>query len=276
MAERNSLRVIWDDLAFPELSSSFKLAIGPNKMLLAFFGVLAVCTLGYLMDTCTISVMAVFSDQESSSVTYQTELRQYIKGGAKAERDFGKATQDESEMPKRGVFSVLWTYISGRFHESVTQLLDLRNANFYSNVQLALNNVWLCIRALGWAFRFHPIYSIIYFSAAFLIFVFVGGAISRCAALEFAKSERPGLFEAMGYTARNYGAFLTAPLLPLGLVGLFAFVVILLGMIAAIPHMGELLMVLMFGLVLFLGLLVSLMVLGAFAGGGAVVSGDCL
>jgi len=267
VAERNSLRVIWDDLAFPELASSFKLAIGPNKMLLAFFGVVAVCALGYLMDICTNSVITASSEQKSSSVIYKTELSEYIGGGAKAVQEFRKEPEDASTMEKRGVFSVLWTYISGRFHESVTQLLDLRNASFYANVQSALNNVWLCIRALGWAFRFHPIYSIIYFSAAFLIFVFVGGGISRCAALEFARSERPGLFEATGYAARNYRAFLTAPLLPLGLVGIFACVVILLGMVAAIPRIGELLMVFLFGFVLFLGFLVSLIVLGTFAGG---------
>jgi hypothetical protein len=97
--------------------------------------------------------------------------------------------------------------------------------------------------------------------------VFVGGAVSRCAALEFAKAERPGLFEAAGYAARNYRSFLTAPLLPLGLVGVFAFVVILLGMVAAIPRVGELLMVLLFGFVLFFGFLVTLMVLGTVAGG---------
>jgi hypothetical protein len=60
---------------------------------------------------------------------------------------------------------------------------------------------------------------------------------------------------------------LSAPLLPLGLVGLFAFVVILLGLLAAIPVVGELLMVVLFGFVLLFGFLVTVMVLGAIAGG---------
>jgi hypothetical protein len=165
------------------------------------------------------------------------------------------------------VFSTLWAFFSGRFHHSATQLLDLSKANFYSNLGYVIDNVWLCVRAVGWAFRFHPVYSAIYFSAAFFVFVFIGGGISRCAALEFAKAERPGFFEATRYATKNYYSFITAPLLPVGLVGLFAFVVILLGMVAAIPRIGELLMVLLFGIVLFLGILVSLMVLGTFAGG---------
>ncbi len=57
MAERYSLKVIWDDLALPKLACSFKLAIGPTKMLLAFCGVLVVCTLGYLMDRCSNTVV---------------------------------------------------------------------------------------------------------------------------------------------------------------------------------------------------------------------------
>ena len=267
MAERYSLRVIWDDLALPELACSFKLAIGPTKMLLAFCGVLAVCTLGYLMDRCTNSVVALNQNQTLSSTAIQTELNIYIDGDSKKVKEFLDEAKARSDTQHQGVFSTLWVFVSGRFHKAATQLLDLSNANIYSNVKYALDNVWLCLRAAGWAFRFHPVYSVIYFSVAFLIFVFIGGAISRCAALEFAKGERPGLFEAVGYAKQNYRSFLTAPLLPLGLVGVFAFVVILLGMVAAIPRVGELLMVLLFGFVLFFGFLVSLMCLGTFAGG---------
>ncbi|MHC5174188.1 MAG: hypothetical protein ACYSPJ_10740 [Planctomycetota bacterium] len=267
MAERYSLRVIWDDLALPDLARGFKLAIGPTKMLLAFCGVLAVCTLGYLMDRCSNSVVAISQNQILSSTALQTELDIYIDGDSKDVKEFIKENKARSNTENQGVFSTLWAFVSGRFHNAATQLLNLSNSNIYSNVKNALDNVWLCIRAAGWAFRFHPLYSVIYFSASFLIFVYVGGAISRCAALEFAKAERPGLFEAAGYATHNYRSFLTAPLLPLGLVGVFAFVVILLGMIATIPYIGDFLMILLFGFVLLFGFLVTLMVLGTVAGG---------
>ena len=268
MAERYSLRVIWDDLALPEMACSFKLAIGPTKMLMAFCGVLAVCTLGYVMDRCSNSVFAISRNPTLSSTALQTELDVYISGKPKQVKAFIKEVKDHPDTKQnQGVFSTLWVFVSGRFHNAATQLLNLSNANLYSNVKYALDNVWLCVRAAGWAFRFHPIYSVIYFSASFLIFVFVGGAVSRCAALEFAKAERPGLFEAASYAAQNYRSFLTAPLLPLGLVGVFALVVILLGMVATIPYLGDFLMALLFGFVLFFGFLVTLMVLGTVAGG---------
>jgi hypothetical protein len=263
LAEHYPLRAIWNDLALPDLACGFKLAIGPTKMILAFLGVLTVCTLGFVMDVCSKGVATGY--QKAKSPVFQTELDFYIGHSAKDTKGFIKDNVDQ--YPQRGVFSTLWSYFSGRFHEATTQLLNLGDANIYSNITYALGRVWLCVRAVGWAFRFHPVYSLTYFTAAFLVFVFVGGAVSRCAALEFAKAERPGLFESLNYSRQNYRSFVSAPLLPLGLVGLFAFVVIGLGMIAAIPRIGELLMVLLFGFVLLLGFLVTLMVLGALAGG---------
>jgi len=263
LAEHYPLKAIWNDLALPDLACGFKLAIGPTKMILAFLGVLAVCTLGFVMDTCSKGVATGLV--KTNSPVFQTELDFYIGHSAKNTKAFINYNIDQH--PQQGVFSTLWSFFSGRFHEAATQLLNLSDSNIYSNIKYALGRVWLCVYAVGWAFRFHPIYSLAYFTTVFLVFVFVGGAISRCAALEFAKAERPGLFESLGYARQNYRSFVSAPLLPLGLVGLFAFMVIGLGMIAAIPHVGALLMVVMFGFVLLLGFLVTLMVLGALAGG---------
>ncbi|MHC4386309.1 MAG: hypothetical protein ACYSUG_04890, partial [Planctomycetota bacterium] len=192
MAERNSLRVIWSDLALPDLACSFKLAIGPTKMILAFLGVLTVCTLGFVMDACS---KGVTTGHLKVGAPVQTELDVYIDGSAKQTKDFIK--DNINTNPQKGVFSTLWSFSSGRFHESATQLLNLSDSNIYSNIKYALYNVWLCVCAIGWAFRFHPYYSMTFFTVVFLVFVFLGGAISRCAALEFSKAERPGLFEVL-------------------------------------------------------------------------------
>jgi hypothetical protein len=253
--------VIWDDLALPDLMCSFKLAIGPTKMLLSFCAVLAVCALGYVMDRGTRSVSAIRPSE--SFTVLQTELDVYIAGTPKETRAFIEKAETEKIT---GVFGSLWTFFSGRFHDASTQLLNLSDSNMYANVKFAGINIWLCMRAVGWAFYFHPCYSLVYFSVVFGIMVFAGAAITRCAALEFSKAEKPGLFEVLGYAADNYRSFLSAPLLPLGLVGVFGFGVILLGMIASIPRIGELLMALLFGLVLVIGFLITLMALGALAG----------
>ena len=264
MTERYSLKLIWGDLALPELACSFKLAIGPTKMILAICAVLAMCTLGFVMDRCSSGVVVGLDPGDS---VVKTELEKYIQSDPNATGEFIKDIKGSDAMQKQGVFSTLWSFFSGRFHKSATQLLNLSDSNLYSNVSYVLGNVWECIEAVGWAFRFHPVYSSTYFTTAFLVFVFAGGAISRCAALEFSKAERPGLVEVLKYAFCNYRSFVSAPLLPLGLVGVFAFVVIILGILAAIPHVGVLFMVLLFGFILLFGFLVMLLVLGTLAGG---------
>lgn len=263
VVDRYSLRRIWEDLAMPDLVLSIKLAVGPTKILLAFLGVLIVCTLGYLMDIATKSVV-VGNSQAKDRVYRVTELDVYIDDPAKT-GEFIEAYRDQA--PGRGVFNVLWSFTSDRFHQSTLQLLDLGTANIFANVRFAMRNLWLCFKAVGWAFVYHPVYSVIFFGSAFVVFVFVGGAICRCAALEFARNEKPGLFEALHFASDNFRAFLCAPLVPLGLAAFFMFILLAAGLLAAVPWVGELVIGLLFGLILLLGLLIAVMIIGAAAGG---------
>ncbi|MCI0498071.1 MAG: hypothetical protein L0Y36_00115 [Planctomycetales bacterium] len=262
--QRYSLRSIWDDLALPDMACSFKLALGLTKIILAFSGVLGVCTLGVLMDICSKPVVVHRQNAAVSGSPEQSELDVYIVNPSQTEQ-FIRQYRDLSE--RRGVFSALWTFATGRFHAATLQLLDLGKTNFFANIKYALTNVWLCVRAVGWAFRFHPFFSMIYFSAVFLIVVFMGGALCRCSALEFAQEEKPGLTEAIDYTIENYRSFLSAPLLPLGLVGIVAFMIAAAGTVGAIPFAGELILMLLFGVLLLCGFLIALLILGTVAGG---------
>lgn len=247
----------------PDLALSIKLAVGPTKLLLAFLGVLIVCTLGYLMDISTKSVV-VGNTQAQDEIYRLTELDVYIVEPAQTE-EFIETYRDQS--PGKGVFGVLWTFTSARFHQATLRLLDLGNDNIFANVKFAMQNLWLCFKAVGWAFIYHPVYSVLFFAAMFLVFVFVGGAICRCAALEFARNERPGFFEALHFARDNFKAFLCAPLVPLGLAAVFMIVLLGMGLLAAIPWIGELMVGLLFGLILLLGLLITVMIIGAAAGG---------
>jgi hypothetical protein len=262
--QRYSLRNIWDDLALPDLACSFKLAMGPTKIILAFGGVLAVCALGVVMDLCSKSVVVHRPDKAGAAATEQTELDTYINTPAQTGRFIN---ENRSQDVKQGVFSTLWTFVTSRFHAATLQLLSLDRANLFANVKYALANVWLCIRAVIWAFHFHPIYSLIFFGVSFLIVVFTGGAICRCSALEFAQGQKPGLTEAAAYTVENFRAFLSAPLLPLGLVMTVGFLIVITGALAAIPRIGELLLTALFGFLLLFGFLITLMVMGTAAGG---------
>ncbi|MHC5082883.1 MAG: hypothetical protein ACYTET_02950 [Planctomycetota bacterium] len=264
MAGRYSLKNIWDDLALPELALSFKLAIGPTKMILAFCAVFTVCAIGFLMDTCTKSVVVSRPIDTSPEVAFtQTELDVFI---VDPDQVMAFITEHEGQTQGRGVFVTLWSFTSGRFHDATIQLLNFDNANLFANFKFALYNFWLCIRAVGWAFRFHVFYSLIYFACAFFVFSIAGGAISRCAALEFAQDEKPGLFEAFQYARDHYRSFISAPLIPLGMVALFSLIVFLVGILASVPWVGEWLLVLSFLIILFFGVIITLLGIGIAAG----------
>ncbi len=265
MAGRYSFRSIWDDLALGELALSFKLAVGPNKLLLAYGAVLAACLLGFLMDQVSRSVRVCTQDRpQFGLLAGQTELDLYIQQPTQTQAFID---QVEDEAGRQGVFSTLWNFMTERFHHATIQLLNLGNANIFGNVEYVLTNIWQCFRAMVWAFRYHPFYSLIYFTFTFFVFTFIGGAICRCAALEFAQEERPGLFEAFHYAVEKYRSFLAAPLIPVGMVGAFSLVVLLIGLGSAVPWVGDLLLCLLFGFLLLFGLIIVLLAIGIAAGG---------
>lgn len=265
MAGRYSLRSIWDDLALPELALSFKLAIGPVKMVIAFSAIFAVCLLGFLMDRCSQSVVVCSSNVSQYQLTTgQTELDLYIYQAPKTKPFI---EQHKDNQSGQGVFTTLWNFVTSRFHRSTTQLLNLGKGNIFQNVQYVLGNIWECFRAVLWAFRFHPIYSLFFFTVSFIVFSFAGGAICRCASLEFAQEERPGLFEALHYAAEKFRSFLSAPLIPVGMVVVFSLVVLLVGLTSGIPWLGDLLLSALFGFLLLFGVIIFLLVIGVAAGG---------
>src|SRR5262249_45941303 len=56
-----------------------------------------------------------------------------------------------------------------------------------------------------------------------------GAAITRMAAVQFARNEKIGMTEALRFARSKYGAFLSAPLFPLGLIVLLTLFLILFG-----------------------------------------------
>lgn len=263
MTTRYSLRVIWEDLALPDLAMSFKLAIGPIKMILAFGAVVVICALGFFMDCCGGRVV-VCADSTAAYAVGQTELDVYIQHPAQVP-DF--IDSQKSSGADRGIFATLWTFLTQRFHAATTQLLNLGDKNIFGNVQFVLDNIWQSVRAIGWAFRFHPIYSALFFTASFVILCFTGGAVCRCAALEFAQEERLGLFEAIRYASEHFRSYLSAPLIPLAMVIVFSLLVLLMGLLAALPWIGELVLSILFGFLLLFGLVIFLLTIGVAAGG---------
>jgi hypothetical protein len=258
MMQEQSLLQMWDELALPKLAFVFKLAIGPSKVLLAFLAVLLICAGGILLDCCTHSVVVSPARKvpkglfggNSAAYIQGTELASYLQYPEHA-HEFIKVNQDR--CPGQGVFSTMWHFWTDRItHSTVIFYKALfkfdapkpaigEQAVEGGVVYLIWLDAVLCFRSLLWALQYHTLYSVIFLVYGFVIACAVGGAICRCAALEFANNEKPGLFESLEFVREKLWSLISAPLIPAMLMGAFTAFLVLCGLaVNFIPWVGEL------------------------------------
>jgi len=161
MRDERQLLQIWHALPFTRLFQSFRMAVGPTKMIIAVLTVIVVCFVGWLMDVCTETrpgggpEQAILTPIILSVVDFgkAAELEVYV---TEPERTIRSIEQYKEQGAGRGVFSTLWNFGAARFNGATVSLLKLDIAN-------ALANIWLCAVALAWAIKYHTVYSIVYF-----------------------------------------------------------------------------------------------------------------
>ncbi|MCS6850977.1 MAG: hypothetical protein NZ700_07375 [Gemmataceae bacterium] len=88
----------------------------------------------------------------------------------------------------------------------------------------------------GFVNRFYFLLVILWTLATWAFF---GGAITRMAAVELACNEKIGMGEAIRFVGSRYLSYLSAPLLPLGLVAAVVVGLMLFGIVAIIPGLGD-------------------------------------
>lgn len=245
---------LFDDLLFPRILQTFRMAIQPTKLIIAFLAVTLICLAGRIMD---FSGTVVVND-----VGDATELSRYVENAgdrdAAVESHIDKF-RDTGE--RQGVFATLWHFGSARFHAAIIDLFDL-------NLKSVRDNVTAFFRAIGWAFRFHCVYCLIFVALALAVMSVAGGALCRIAALQFAQGEKPGLTEAIRFSIRRFPSLFTAPLTPLLIIVLVGLFVVLLGLIGNIPRAGELIVGLGLPGALAAGALTAVLIIGTLAGIG--------
>ncbi len=212
-----------DGFLFPRIFQAFRISIQPTKLILALCALAIICLTGWVMDLASQSVVIV-------NPGGATELGFY----AAAVLDPDARIVPFADTGERtGVFTALWTFGAERLHSAVRSLFQL-------DVYEVIRNIVACFVALVWAFRYHVVYSVIFFAIVLAVLSVAGGAICRIAALQFAGAERPGLREAVRFGLRKFTAFFTAPLTPMIIILAFGATIILLGAWGNIPYVGEL------------------------------------
>jgi len=244
------------------------MSIQPTKLILAFLALAAICITGRVMDfnetvgvvpsdrpelDAYISIVFPRNEYPDALPNDMTELDAYVTGVLPA--DLYAATFAETEK-KIGVFSTLWNFGARHFHLALTSLAQ-------GNVLGIAKNVAACFNALLWAFRYHTIYSLIFFTVALAMMSLCGGAICRVAALQFAQGEKPGLTEAFQFGRKKFYSFLTAPIVPFAIAAGIGLTIFLLGLVG---NYISLMVGLFLPLAFLSAALIALLTIGVLAG----------
>ncbi|MEN6307330.1 MAG: hypothetical protein ABFD91_06190 [Anaerohalosphaeraceae bacterium] len=285
MMQEHGLLQMWEEMALPRLALAFKLAVGPAKALIAFLAVVLICAGGYAMDFCSHTVVVspnrmvpkgLFGG-DSAAYIHGTELASYLQHPSHTEWFIESNT---GKCAGQGVFSTLWHFWTDRitdstviFYKALFKFESPAQNNQGTETAGVVYRIWqniiLCFRSIMWAFQYHTIYSLVFSLYSFVILCVVGGAICRCAALECANNEKPGIFEAMEFVREKFYSLLSAPLIPALGMALFAMILVVFGLLVNfVPWIGELTLGLLLPLLLVAGSLITLLLAASLSGTG--------
>ena len=241
------LHKIAGNLLFLKIFQTFRIAIQPKSMIIAFLAVVIIFLSGWMLD---ISNSVIKTDDGLNELdiylTAPELVGQYIE-------------LHKSTAKRAGVFTTLSTFYSQKFNSAVVSLLQLNFQNFSKDV----ND---CTAAVRWAFQYHTVYAVIFTLIKLAIISLAGGAICRFTALQFSQGQKPGLFEVLRFSTGRFFSLFFSLLVLCTIIAVLGSLIILLGLVANIPHAGELIMSILFPLALILGIVIAIMTIGAIAG----------
>jgi len=251
MGSDNQVGQLLDGLLFPKVFRSFRMAVQPSKLIIAFGLIAAIGLAGWIMDLPKTVVTTPGTNGR------ETELDLYMNAPERLKSYIERYADTKQH---RGVFSTMWGFSKDRFHGTVRELLAL-------NPPGVLRNAEECLRAMRWAIRYHTIYCAIFGLTTLCLVSIAGGAICRIAALQFARDEKPGITEAIRFSLKRFRSFFAAPLIPAGMVIVIGGCVSLLGLLGNIPFgFGELIVGILMPVVLLGGAIIAVVLIGTTAG----------
>lgn len=255
-SEKQSYQV-FDNFLFLKIFKTFRIAIQPNKLIISFSAVVVICLAGWIMDFSKTVIATPGTSVAISGIQGKTTELQIYMANPNQTQSYIERYKEKGE--RTGVFSTLWRFAAIKFHGALKAL-------FAFNLPEVAVNIAEYIKAVGWAIKYHYIYSIIFFAIELGVISIAGGGLCRIAALQFSRGDKPGLTEALSYSTKKFVTFFTTPLAPLGMIIFMGLLVSLIGVIGNIPWAGELIMSISIPLVLIAGALIATVVIGTVAG----------
>jgi len=125
--------------------------------------------------------------------------------------------------------------------------------------------IFYCLVMLGgilWLITSHPVYAAVFALWCMIIWSIFGGAVYRMAAFSMARGEKLSMSAAVRFSLRRFLNFFGAPLIPLAVVAFIGVFIFVLSLLGNIPFAGPLAVSILCGLFIFLGLVMSLILVG--------------
>jgi hypothetical protein len=141
--------------------------------------------------------------------------------------------------------------------------------------------ILLAVEGVRWMILQNWVFAVIFLLWALAIWSLFGGAMYRIAAIRFARDEKISFFQALQFSRQKFFSFFSAPLVPLVVIFGTGILLMIGGLIGAIPFIGPLLMGILFGIAILMGIGIAFMAIGLIAGGPmlyptiAVEGSDC-
>jgi len=251
MSSENQAGRILDSLLFPRILQSFRMAIQPSKLIIAFWMIATTGLVGWVMDL----PKTVVTTPGTNGV--ETELNLYLTAPEQLDSYIEKYAGTEHP---RGVFSTMWGFGIAKFHHSL-------RAIFAFDPFGILDNTVEFLHAVKWVIKYHPIYCLVFAAINLCVVSVGGGAICRIAALQFARGEKPGVTESLRFSIKRFTSFLGTPIVPMIIVAMVGACVVIIGLISNIPlGLGELAVGVLTLPALAAGAIIAAVVLGVIGG----------
>lgn len=264
--ERESLSP-FGGLLFPHIFRSFRMAVQPSKLVIAFAALTIICTAGWLMD---LNPTVAVSNQGDVPLPggimgrwprgETTELDAYLRSQAELQTLLDSPRTDTA---RTGVFRTLWEFADTELQTTTASLTAFDVRQFVSSL---VNSILRGGRAVAWAFTYHTVYSVLFFAVVLATLSLAGGAICRIAAIEFARDGKTRIGRAWRFARRRFISLIGAPIGPVVIACLLGLPIVVLGLLGNIPYAGELLTGLLLPLALILAPFVVVILIGAAGG----------
>jgi hypothetical protein len=206
------------------------------------------------------AVKSAEADYEKSPSPASETMRQIEIQSA---YDDARSAIDDLDTARVGLFATFRTYELGQINAIVR---GVRAANFIGSNGVTLALARFFVTGPSWAIGHHPIFFAIYGCYFLTIWSVFGGAITRIAAVHFARDEKISIRQALAFSTSKFLSFVSAPIIPMLIIIAVGLVMTVGGLLVNIPVLGPIVIGAFFFLALAAGFVITLVLLG-LAGG---------